>query len=45
MTGGAFTAGARNFIQKTNCPVVEKPFNLKRIRALVTALVNSETPR
>ena len=37
LTGGAFTQGARDFLERTAAPTVEKPFDLKSMRALVTA--------
>jgi CheY-like chemotaxis protein/anti-sigma regulatory factor (Ser/Thr protein kinase) len=39
LTGGAFTTGARDFLEKTPARTVEKPFDLKSIRALVTELL------
>ena len=35
LTGGAFTQGARDFLERTAAPTVEKPFDLKSMRALV----------
>lgn len=38
MTGGAFTAGARDFLGKTSNPRLEKPFEVDAIlAALMTA--------
>jgi PAS domain S-box-containing protein len=36
MTGGTFTARGRHFLDTVAAPVLEKPFDLKRLRALVT---------
>ena len=36
MTGGAFTAQARAFLEETQLPCLEKPFELGRIRDLVS---------
>ncbi len=36
LTGGAFTQGARDFLERTAARTVEKPFDLKSLRALVT---------
>jgi signal transduction histidine kinase len=35
ITGGAFTPGARAFLERVQAPCVEKPFNADRLRALV----------
>ena len=35
LTGGAFTQGARDFLERTAAKTVEKPFDLKTMRALV----------
>ena len=35
LTGGAFTQGARDFLERTAARTVEKPFDLKSMRALV----------
>ena len=35
MTGGAFTPKARSFLEKTQLPCLEKPFELRQIRDLV----------
>lgn len=35
MTGGAFTARAREFLKETSVPCLEKPFELNQIRELV----------
>jgi CheY-like chemotaxis protein/anti-sigma regulatory factor (Ser/Thr protein kinase) len=37
MTGGAFTARARAFLDETKCPTIDKPFNPKDLRAKVNA--------
>lgn len=34
MTGGAFTPGARAFMDETSSLVLEKPFNLREVRAI-----------
>jgi CheY-like chemotaxis protein len=39
MTGGAFTERAREFLDRTGAPCVEKPFDLERLRALVAERV------
>jgi CheY-like chemotaxis protein len=39
LTGGAFTARAREFLDTTPNPRLEKPFNLLKLRALVNGLV------
>jgi len=36
MTGGAFTPEASAFLRAAGNPVLEKPFDLGRLRALVT---------
>jgi two-component system NtrC family sensor kinase len=36
MTGGAFTASAREFLKETPLACLEKPFELRQIRELVT---------
>jgi CheY-like chemotaxis protein len=41
MTGGAFTAGARAFLERLSTPWVEKPFDTQSIRALARRLVPS----
>ncbi|MFK8002837.1 MAG: ATP-binding protein [Polyangiales bacterium] len=38
MTGGAFTPGARAFMDETSSLVLEKPFNLKQVRAIADAV-------
>jgi signal transduction histidine kinase/CheY-like chemotaxis protein len=38
MTGGAFTDRAREFLDRTNRPVVEKPIDPGALRALIAAL-------
>jgi len=35
MTGGAFTAGARTFLEEVTNRRIEKPFDLDRLRALI----------
>jgi PAS domain S-box-containing protein len=35
LTGGAFTTAARKFLDHTGSPVIEKPFDVMRLRALV----------
>jgi PAS domain S-box-containing protein len=35
MTGGAFTPRGREFLQSVSAPVLEKPFDLRRVRELV----------
>lgn len=37
MTGGAFTARAREFIQEVACPVLEKPFQMPQLQKLVAS--------
>jgi fluoride ion exporter CrcB/FEX len=37
VTGGAFTAGARSFLDEVPNARVEKPFELETLRALVNA--------
>jgi ligand-binding sensor domain-containing protein/signal transduction histidine kinase len=39
ISGGAFTPGAREFLASTDCPLLEKPFDLPRLRELVQARV------
>jgi len=39
LTGGAFTQGARDFLERTAARTVEKPFDLKTMRALVADLL------
>jgi signal transduction histidine kinase len=41
MTGGAFTAQAREFLKETTLTCLEKPFELRQIRELVTERVES----
>lgn len=38
MTGGAFTPGAQAFMDETSSLVLEKPFNLKQVRAIADAV-------
>jgi len=40
MTGGAFTPTGRHFLETTNSPVLEKPFDLARLRAIVDTHLN-----
>ena len=35
MTGGAFTASARAFLEKTQLPLIEKPFDLVFLRSVI----------
>ncbi len=39
MTGGAFTDRAQQFLGRTSCPCVDKPFDLAQLNALVGAIV------
>jgi CheY-like chemotaxis protein len=39
MTGGAFTQKAVNFLEDSQRPHIDKPFELDRLRALVDLLV------
>ncbi|HSM92531.1 MAG TPA: ATP-binding protein [Anaeromyxobacteraceae bacterium] len=39
LTGGAFTDRAREFVALTRAPVIEKPFELQRLRAGVAAVL------
>jgi two-component system cell cycle sensor histidine kinase/response regulator CckA len=39
MTGGVFTASARDFIAKVSNPVLEKPFGAEAVEALVASLL------
>jgi len=41
VTGGAFTARAREFIERAGVPTLEKPFDIDNIRALVRSRVAS----
>jgi CheY-like chemotaxis protein len=41
MTGGAFTERAREFLDRTRAPCVEKPFDMERLRALVAERIGS----
>ncbi|MBF5045835.1 response regulator [Aggregicoccus sp. 17bor-14] len=48
ISGGAFTPGAREFLEQVDCPLLEKPFDLPQLRALVqarVALVHGEGAR
>jgi PAS domain S-box-containing protein len=40
MTGGAFTTAAREFLDASSNPRLEKPFDLKSLRSLVNAHIN-----
>jgi PAS domain S-box-containing protein len=44
MTGGAFTQRAVSFLEDSQRPHIEKPFELDRLRALVESLVASRDP-
>ena len=44
LTGGAFTEGARQFLERTSALTVEKPFSVQSIRALVMDLSRSRGP-
>ncbi len=44
MTGGAFTAEARAFLEETRLPCLEKPFELGRIRDLVSERAEGASP-
>jgi DNA-binding NtrC family response regulator len=35
MTGGAFTARARQFVENVRCPCLDKPVDLKELRHLI----------
>jgi signal transduction histidine kinase len=39
MTGGAFTPGAREFLERVRQPRIEKPFDVPLVRALIRELV------
>lgn len=39
MTGGAFTPSARGFLEKTQLPLLEKPFDLVLLRSVVNDLL------
>lgn len=39
MTGGAFTPDGRQFLQTVQRPVLEKPFDVPGLRAMVTGQV------
>ncbi len=41
VTGGAFTARARDFIERAGVPTLEKPFDIEHVRALVRERVAS----
>jgi CheY-like chemotaxis protein len=40
LTGGAFTQGARDFLEQSGLPRVEKPFDVSELRALVRTVVS-----
>jgi PAS domain S-box-containing protein len=42
MTGGAFTDGARDFLERTSCAQVAKPFEVAGLRDLVARLLAEE---
>jgi signal transduction histidine kinase/CheY-like chemotaxis protein len=42
MTGGAFTPRAREFLESVANPCVDKPFDVARVRALLSALTTRE---
>ena len=45
MTGGAFSSSARRFLDEITNPVLEKPFDLRALDAVVAASVlNAECP-
>jgi signal transduction histidine kinase len=44
MTGGAFTADEREFLERVQRPVVDKPFALPELRALVDELCATRVP-
>ncbi|MDD9968135.1 MAG: PAS domain S-box protein [Myxococcales bacterium] len=44
MTGGAFTEWAREFIDRTRCPVLEKPFRIAAVVEVVERLLDEEEP-
>jgi CheY-like chemotaxis protein len=39
MTGGAFTQGARAFLEQVPNPSLDKPFDMERLRAVIRDLV------
>lgn len=41
LTGGAFTAYARSFLQEMQNPLLEKPFSTEALRALVRTLIQT----
>jgi DNA-binding NtrC family response regulator len=41
VTGGAFTARAREFVERAAVPTLEKPFDIDQVRALVRSRVAS----
>jgi hypothetical protein len=45
ITGGAFTPRAAEFLNKVENIRVEKPFDAKRLRALVSDRINKTTGR
>ena len=44
MTGGAFTAQARQFVAEVNAPVIEKPFETGQLRTFVDTLLGKGAP-
>ena len=45
MTGGAFTPRGRKFLDSVGTPILEKPFDIKGVRALVSERLARERPR
>lgn len=43
LTGGAFTAKAAAFLEKTEHPWIEKPYDAERVRSIVRTLVEAQT--
>jgi CheY-like chemotaxis protein len=43
VTGGAFTASARQFLDESENPRIEKPFDLRELRDLVDAMLAEAT--
>jgi hypothetical protein len=41
LTGGAFTASARDFLDDTRCTCLDKPFEPQDLRALVNERVRT----
>ncbi len=44
MTGGTYTDSIREFLARTHVPVIDKPFDLERLRALLEACVTQKPP-